>query len=145
MKHVTSSLMLLLLAAFPCFAHHIAVVVDKGNTVVNINSAELSRICKGEMAAWPDGRPVVLVLHRVSADESRTLERLTKWSDFELQSFIRDHPKMIKIADSDAAIIETVEMTPGAIGFVETRSINDEVKVLRIDSKLPLEAGYLTH
>ena len=134
-----------LLLSVPCFAHHIAVVVGKGNSVGNVSSAELSKICKGEKAAWPDGRPVVLVLHRVSEDELETLQRITKWSRLELNAFIHEHPGSVKLADSDAAVIETVEATPGAIGFVEARSITDGVNVVKIDNKLPLEAGYLSH
>jgi len=38
-----------------------------------------------------------------------------------------------------------VQTVPGAIGLVDVRSINDKVKVLKVDGKLPLENGYLPH
>lgn len=135
----------LAIAVLPSFAHHIAVVVDKQNTVGNVSAAQLSKICKGEVATWPDGRPVVLVLHRASADEVRTLGRLTKWSEKDLKAFIAAHPQAVRLADSDEAVIERVQSTRGAIGFVEARSITDAVNVVKIDNKLPHEAGYLSH
>jgi hypothetical protein len=38
-----------------------------------------------------------------------------------------------------------VASTPGAIGFVAEHSITDRVVVVRVDGKLPMEAGYLPH
>jgi hypothetical protein len=32
-----------------------------------------------------------------------------------------------------------------AIGFVEERSITDRMDVVKVDGKLPMEAGYLPH
>jgi hypothetical protein len=51
----------------------------------------------------------------------------------------------IRIVETDAAVIEAVSSTPGAVGFVEEHSINDRVSVIRVDGKLPMEAGYLPH
>ena len=36
-------------------------------------------------------------------------------------------------------------MFEGAIGLVDVRSINDQVNVVRVDGKLPMEDGYLPH
>ena len=52
-----------------CYAHHMAVVVDKDNKVQNVTSAQLAKIVKGEMKKWPDGKNVVIVLHNSSAEE----------------------------------------------------------------------------
>jgi hypothetical protein len=38
-----------------------------------------------------------------------------------------------------------VSSTPGAIGFVDEHSITDRVGIVKVDGKLPLEAGYLPH
>jgi hypothetical protein len=46
---------------------------------------------------------------------------------------------------SDVDVIETVAANPGAIGFVEERSITDRVGVVKVDGKLPMESGYLPH
>jgi hypothetical protein len=46
---------------------------------------------------------------------------------------------------SDSDVIDTVALTPGAIGFVSERSITERVMVIKVDGKLPMEAGYLPH
>src|SRR5277367_4305248 len=51
----------------PCFAHHTAVVVNKDNAVDNVTSAHLAKIIRGEVKKWPDGKNIVLVLHKDSA------------------------------------------------------------------------------
>jgi len=129
----------------PCFAHHMAVVTDKDNKTQNVTSANLAKIFKGEVKKWPDGHNLVLVLHQSSAGEINTLVRLTKMTDAAFKSMLAEHKDSIRWATSDAGVIEAVASTPGAIGLVEEHSITDRVKVIKVDGKLPLEAGYLPH
>jgi ABC-type phosphate transport system substrate-binding protein len=128
----------------PCFAHHMAVVVNKENKVDEIASAHLARIFRSEVKKWADGRGVVLVLHKDSPGESETLERLIKVSPGELKAQIAAH-KDIVMADSDAEVLKIVQSTPGAIGLVDVRSVDDTIKVVKVDGKLPMESGYLPH
>jgi ABC-type phosphate transport system substrate-binding protein len=129
----------------PCFAHHMAVVVNKDNNVQNLTSAQLSKIFKLETKKWPNGADVVLVLHKSSDDEISTLERLTKMTPAEVRSFKDSHKDSIRVVNADADVIDIVTVTRGAVGFIYERSINDRVSVVRVDGKLPLEAGYLPH
>lgn len=122
-----------------------AIVTDKDNKVQNVSSAQLAKIFKGELKKWPDGRSVVVVLHTSSPDEVGTLARLTKMTSAEIKTMIADHKDWTRTVPSDAAVIDAVATTPGAIGMVEEHSINDRVSVIKVDGKLPLEAGYLPH
>jgi phosphate transport system substrate-binding protein len=122
-----------------------AVVVNKDNTVQNVTSAHLAKIFKGEVKKWADGKNVVLVLHSSSRDEMVTLEHLTKMTEAEVKTLLTSHEDSIRTVGTDADVIETVASTPGAIGFVEERSITDRVGVVRVDGKLPMESGYLPH
>jgi len=131
--------------ATPCLAHHMAIVTDKDNKVQNISSAQLAKIFKGEVKKWSDGRNVVVVLHNSSPDEVSTLSRLTKMSSTEIKTMIADHKDFMRTVGSDADVINAVAATPGGIGMVEEHSINDRVSVIKVDGKLPLEAGYLPH
>jgi ABC-type phosphate transport system substrate-binding protein len=129
----------------PCFAHHMAVVVNKDNIAQNVTSAHLAKIFKGEVKKWPDGRNVVLVLHSSSAGELGTLEHLTKLSEANVRAMLAAQHDAIRTVGSDAEVIDAVASTPGAIGFVEEHSITDRVTVVRVDGKLPMEVGYLPH
>jgi len=129
----------------PCFAHHMAVVVNKDNNVGEVGSAHLAKIFRLEVKKWRDGKDVILVLHKNSSGELITLERLNRMSSNELKSFIAAHQGSITTVDSDEDVLKVVETTPGAVGLVDVRSINDQVNVVRVDRKLPMEAGYLPH
>jgi ABC-type phosphate transport system substrate-binding protein len=128
-----------------CFAHHMAVVVNKDNNVGEVSSAHLAKILRLEVKKWRDDKDVILVFHKNSSGETSTLERLNKMSASELKAFIAAHQGSIVMVDSDDDVLKTVETTPGAVGLVDVRSINDQVNIVRVDGKLPMEDGYLPH
>jgi ABC-type phosphate transport system substrate-binding protein len=129
----------------PCFAHHTAVIVNKDNAVANLTSAQLTKIIRGEMRKWPDGKNVILVLHKDSVGEREALERLNKMSAGEWAAFVIAHKDSIIFVDTDADVIKVVQTEPGALGLIEVRSIDNSVSVIRVDNKLPMEVGYLPH
>jgi ABC-type phosphate transport system substrate-binding protein len=129
----------------PCFAHHMAVVVNKDNNVGEVSSAHLAKIVRLEIRKWRDGKDVILVLHKNSAGEMSTLERLSRMSANDLKSFMAAHEESITTVDSDDDVLKFVETMPGAVGLVDVRSINDQVNVVRVGGKLPMEDGYLSH
>lgn len=135
----------LMFSLVPCFAHHMAVVVNKANGVAEISSAHLSKIFRLEVRKWQDGTDIVLLVHKDSSGELLTLERLNHMSSSELKSFISAHQEAFTMLDSDADVLHLVETTPGAVGLVDVRSINDQVNILKVGGKLPMEDGYLPH
>jgi ABC-type phosphate transport system substrate-binding protein len=145
LQRIAGACVWVMLSLSPCFAHHMAVVVNKDNSIQNVTSAHLAKIFKGEVKKWPDGKNVMLVLHDSSPDEMVTLEHLSKMSAADVKAWIAAHKDAIRSVASDADVIDAVATTSGAIGFVEERSITDRVGVVRVDGKLPMEAGYLPH
>jgi ABC-type phosphate transport system substrate-binding protein len=129
----------------PCFAHHMAVVVSKENGGTALSSSQLRRVFLLETKKWPDGKAVQLVLHRASSGEAITLQRLNKMSAQQWHDWIAAHKDSVTLVDSDEDVLDYVEKTPGAIGLVDVRSVNDHVKIVRVDGKVPMEAGYLPH
>jgi len=129
----------------PCFAHHTAVVVNKQNPVENVTSTHLAKIVRGEIKKWPDGKNIILVLHRDSAGESETLERLNRMSDGEWKALLAAHRDSIQFVDTDADVIKVVQDEPTAIGMIDVHSVDGSIHVVRVDGKLPMEFGYLPH
>ena len=145
MRSAIYTLAFLSVCLTPGFAHHTAVVVNKDNTVENVVSAHLAKIVRGEIKKWPDGKNIVLVLHKDSGGETETLERLNKMSASEWKSLIAAHKDSIMFVDTDADVLKEVQAEAGAIGFVEVHSIDNSVNVVHVDGKLPMEFGYLPH
>jgi ABC-type phosphate transport system substrate-binding protein len=145
LRSLASMFAFLVLCLTPCFAHHQAVIVNKDNTVGNVTSAHLSKIIRGEVRKWTDGRNIMLILHRDDAGESETLERLNKMSSAEWKTFVASHRDSIAFVDTDADVLKAVQALPGAIGLIEVHSIDNSVNVVHVDGKLPMEMGYLPH
>ena len=64
----------------PCFAHHTALIVNKDNGVDSVTSVHLNKIIRGEIGHWPNGKGIILVLHKDSVGEREALQHLTKMS-----------------------------------------------------------------
>jgi ABC-type phosphate transport system substrate-binding protein len=86
----------------------------------------------------------VLVLRDPSSSEMHiALRKLFNMTQSEASTFIQNHRGAIMVADSDDAVIRYVSATRGAIGVIDLYSLTKDVKVLKIDGKLPVEQGYL--
>jgi ABC-type phosphate transport system substrate-binding protein len=129
----------------PCFAHHMAVVVNKDNPVENVTAAHLAKILRAEIKKWPDGKNLVLVLHKDSPGETETLQHLNKLSAAEWQTVLATHKDSIVLVDTDADVLKAVQSEPGAIGLVEVHSVDGSIRVVQVDGKRPMESGYLPH
>jgi ABC-type phosphate transport system substrate-binding protein len=129
----------------PCFAHHMAVIVNKENEVDNISAAHLAKIFHADVRKWPDGKLIVVILHSDSAGETETLEHLIKVTEGEWKAFIAAHKDVLQIVDSDEDVRKAVQAIPGAVGLVDVRAVDGSIHVVRVDGKLPMESGYLPH
>jgi ABC-type phosphate transport system substrate-binding protein len=133
-------------------AKDIALVSNKSNGVTEISMAELVKICKGQTNHWPKGKPITLFsLNPASSEMKMVLEKIYGMSSDDVSTLIAaanhgraNHPAII-VVGSDKDLVGAVESTPGAVGLVDVYSITGGVTVLRVENKLPLEAGYLLH
>jgi len=114
--------------------------------------AELVKICKGQTSRWPKGKPITFFsLNPAATGMKLVLEKVYDMSSDEVSALISNanhgranHPAIV-VVNSDKAVVEAVESTPGAVGLVDVYSITGGITVLRIESKLPLESGYPLH
>jgi ABC-type phosphate transport system substrate-binding protein len=113
--------------------------------VENVTAAHLARILRAEIRKWPDGKNLVLVLHKDSPGETETLQHLNKLSAAEWQTVLATHKDSIVLVDTDADVLKAVQSEPGAIGMVEVHSVDGSIRVVQVDGKRPMESGYLPH
>src|SRR5713101_1845673 len=114
-----------------------AVVVSAGSKLQDIPLADLVTFCKGAQKAWPDGKKFTLVMMDPQSPEMTVaIQKLFGLAPSEAKAAIarlRESRQMVKIVDTVADLLRTVEATPGAVGIVDVYSINSAVKVLRVD------------
>jgi hypothetical protein len=133
-------------------AKDMALIANKANGVTEVSMAELVKICKGQTNRWPQGKPVTLFsLNPASTEMKLVLEKVYGMSSDAVSALINtanhgraNHPAIV-VVNSDKALVEAVESTPGAVGLVDVYSITGGVAVLKVESKLPLEVGYPLH
>jgi ABC-type phosphate transport system substrate-binding protein len=134
------------LIALSCslYAKQLAVVTDTANTTTNLSAADLLKLFNLHMRAWPDGKPVIVVVRDPStSDMQLLLRKVLNMNPDQAHAFIQAHKGSIVVADSDTAVIRFVSSNRGAIGVIDLYSLTKDVNVVKIDSKLPVEQGYL--
>ncbi len=139
--------MLVLCLAGGCSLAHakqLALITDPANPASDLTTAELVKIFNVHTQTWPDGKPIKLVVHDPSSPEMRLVFRkLLAMTPEQAEAFLQSHSRAMVVADSDDAVLKFVSGTRGAIGVVDLFSITKDVKVLKIDGKLPVEPGYV--
>jgi len=128
----------------------IAIVVNKNNPIEDISPRELTKIFKKEKLFWPDSTKIYVILREAGSEEKDVaLKTIYKMNNQQLKKFwitqifreeITAFPKVLR---SDASIKRFIKTVPNAIGFINANSIDQSVKVLKIDGKLPNETGYI--
>jgi len=126
------------------------VVVNKANPVEDLSLKEVEKIFKAEKLFWDHGKKIVLLLPEAGSPEKKVLLGLVyKVSDEELKQFWltkifrNEIPLAPKVLSSNTAVIKFVEKVEGAIGLVRLNGpIENDVKIIRINGKLPGEPGY---
>jgi ABC-type phosphate transport system substrate-binding protein len=123
-----------------------AVVTATGNKLEDVPLADIVKLCKGTQKAWPDGRSFTLVIKDPDSPETRVaIQKLFGGVNGDMKAFIaklNETRQVVKVVDTDDNVMSAVVSTPGAIGLVDVYAINSTVKVLRLDGKLPFDAGY---
>ncbi len=136
----------MLVATLSCAvqAKQLAIVADKANSTSNLTAAELVRIFTAHSRNWPDGKSITIVMRDPSiADMQLVLRKLMNMTPEQAHAFVLAHRDAIMVADSDDAVLRFVSTSPGAIGVVDLYSLTQDVHVVKIDGKLPVEQGYL--
>ena len=125
-------------------AKQLAIVTDTANPTKNLTTADLTKILNLKTHNWPDGKSVTVVMRDPGGpDMQLVLRRVLNMTTEQAHLFVQTHKGFIVIADSDDAVVRFVSGNRGAIGIVDLYSLTKNVNVIKIDSKLPVEQGYL--
>jgi ABC-type phosphate transport system substrate-binding protein len=135
-----------------CPTNSLAVVVNKANATESLSTAQLRRLVLGDVRGWPDHKPVTLVSRDFSSKPFEcTLSMVVRQSPAEYRRYVMnaefrgEEPMAIQTADSAATAGKMVASSQGAIAIVEASAVaamGATVKVVRVNGKLPGEAGY---
>ena len=150
---VLGTLLLSLLGATPSTAHAqdaepLAIVVNRNNPLSEISLADLRRVFRGQRSRWTNGRRVTLVMRDPGAPEREAILRSlygldeTEYRRSHMRAIVSGEAEAPKTLASNNGVLRFVYNVPGAIGYVPARDVDESVKTLRVDGRLPGEPGY---
>ena len=147
-RHIAPLLIALAIAAGPrSSGAQTAVIVHRTSAFNNFSAENLRRVFLGKTTVAENGQPLVLVeltsirgrftksLLGLSADEFHR-----RWVGMVFRGDALGFP--LELTDA-AAVKKFVAEHPGAVGYIPASEMDDTVKTLRVDGKLPSDAGYL--
>ncbi len=127
----------------------VAIVVHPQTAVDNLSFAQLRSIFLGEQQFWADrSRITLLVRAPVAAEREFVLNRIYRMNEAQFRQYwiakmfraeVASGPKIVVSSDMTRELVSAI---PGAIGFMPATDVGRDVKVLRIDGKLPGDNGY---
>jgi ABC-type phosphate transport system substrate-binding protein len=127
----------------------LAIIVNRSNPVDNLSLVELRKIFLGEQNHWSNGRRVTVVMLEPGKVERQVV--LTQIYRMDDKDFNTHFLKGMFTGDIHAApqtlattpeVLKFVFNVPGAIGYLRAHDVDESVKVVRIESRLPSDKDY---
>lgn len=127
----------------------VAIIVNELNPTEDVSFEELVNILKQEKQYWKAGMKIYLIMQKTgTAEKELILTEIFNMNDQELKRFwltkmfrgkISSFPKTL---GSNEAVKRFVRQVPNAIAYIDASLVDDSIKVLRVDGKLPKDKDY---
>ena len=128
----------------------VAVVVQADVPIDNLTLGDLRRLVLGDRAFWPASVRVALLIRApVAHERDVVLKTICQMSEAQFRQhwiakvFRADTPVAPKIVYSSQSAAELTAQTPGAITFIDASAVGKNLKVVKIEGRLPGDPGYL--
>ena len=133
----------------PIVPSPIAIDVHKSTEVENLSLTELRSIFLADQQFWSDRTRITLLVRAPQSDERDfVLNRIYQMTEPQFRQywiakmFRSEVPRGPKIVFSTDMTVDLVVAIPGSISFVRADEVSENVRIVRIDGKLPSDAGY---
>ncbi len=127
----------------------VAIVVHPSTPVQNMSMDQLRRVFQAEQQFWSDGSRITLLVRApVAYERDVVLNRIYRMDEDQFRQywvakmFRAEVPAGPQVVYSAQMARELVTVIPGAITFMPASDVGASSRVLRIEGKLPGEAGY---
>jgi hypothetical protein len=146
-----SCLCLALLPTLAAQRHEVdvAVVVHPDTPISNLSLSDVRRVFLGDRQYWSTNLPVVLLIRAPVARERDVVLRIiyqmseSQFKQYWIAKIFRAEAATApKVVYSNDIANQLVTAIPGAIAFIDSKDVKPGSKVIRVDGRLPGEAGY---
>jgi ABC-type phosphate transport system substrate-binding protein len=130
----------------------IAVVVNPDTPISDLSIAEVRKVFLGDRQYWNTNLPVTLLVRApVAREREVVLKIIYQMSDSQFKQywvakiFRSESVSAPKIVYSEDMTNQLVSVIPGAIAFVDAKSVGPGVKVIKVNGLLPGDPSYPLH
>jgi phosphate transport system substrate-binding protein len=127
----------------------IAIVAHSNLPVDDLSFSELRKVVLGDRQYWTANLRVTLLLRApVAIERDVVLQRVYEMSESQFRQywigkvFRAEVAAGPKIVNSTEAAIGLLSSLPGSIAFINSAQVPKNLKIIRIDGKLPGQDGY---
>jgi ABC-type phosphate transport system substrate-binding protein len=127
----------------------VAIVVNPSTAVDDLSLLELRNVFLGERQFWGDGSRIVLLVRApVAYERDVVLNRIYRMDESQFRQYwiakvfraqVSSGPKIVYSNDMTRQLVAAL---PGAVGFIAAGDVAADMKVLRINGKLPGDPDY---
>ncbi len=118
-------------------AGEVDVIVNKTNSISDLNLADAKKIFMCDKTTWPSGKRIsVMMLGQGRPERAVVLSEIFKMSEADYTKYFLQAAFAGKISApprdvaSPATVKQLVSETPGAIGYLTKEDVDDSVKVV---------------
>lgn len=126
----------------------VAVVVRPDTPVDDLTLAEIKKLLFGERQFWNSNLRVTLLIRAPAAREREVVLKTiyhmseTEFKQFWMSKVFRAEARGPMIVYSNEMATQLVTAIPGSVAFVDATQVPKDLKVLKIDGKLPGDRAY---
>jgi hypothetical protein len=117
--------------------------------VSNLSLSDVRKVFVGDRQYWSSNVPVVLLIRApVARERDVVLKIIYQMSESQFKQywiakiFRAEAATAPKVVYSNDMANQLVTAIPGAIAFIDSKDVKPGSKVVRVDGRLPGEAGY---
>jgi len=127
----------------------VAVVVHPDTPISNLSLSDVRKVFLGDRQYWSTNIPVVLLIRApVARERDVVLKIIYQMSESQFKQywiakiFRAEAATAPKVVYSNDMANQLITAIPGAIAFIDSKDVKPGSKVVRVDGRLPGEAGY---
>ena len=127
----------------------LAIVVHRDSPVDDLSMSELRSIFLANQQFWEDRSRIILLVRAPQSDErDYVLNRIYQMDEAQFRQywigkmFRAEVPRGPKIVFSTDMTLDLIVAIPGSISFMRADKVSDDVKIIRVDGKLPGDPDY---
>jgi ABC-type phosphate transport system substrate-binding protein len=130
-------LTVLIAIAAPASAMEVAVIANRSVPVNQIDQRLLFDLYSGDIKEWDNGDPIVLVDLAPKSDVKAAFydflgKSASRMKSIWMRNLLTGEGQPPESVETQEAILEMVATTPGAIGYIDSKLVNEQVITLTV-------------